>query len=173
MGVRAEAGQGTAIGGERRRRIGPWGVAARLLLGLYLLWEVLGPPVRDPFDGSLVLGLVGFPAILLAWQWWWTRRHPAPVRATGPVASVVNIAVVAALYLTPWYLPAISATSDAAMIFYGASMLLAAARGYASCEVLAVSNLVLRRDDRIGCLVFAPVDALERRYRRRKGSPRA
>jgi hypothetical protein len=81
------------------------------------------------------------------------------------VASVVNLAVVAALYLTPWYLPALSFTSDAAMIFYGTSMLLAAARRYASCEVLAVSNLILHRNDRIGCVVFAPVDALECRYR--------
>jgi len=54
------------------------------------------------------------------------------------------------------------------MIFYCASMLLAAARGYGGCEVLAVSNWLLRRDDQIGCLVFAPVDALERRHDRRR-----
>jgi hypothetical protein len=29
--------------------------------------------------------------------------------------------------------------------------------------VLAVPNWLLRRDDQVGCLVFAPVDALERR----------
>jgi hypothetical protein len=39
---------------------------------------------------------------------------------------------------------------------------LAAARGYAGCEVLAISNWVLRRDDQIGCLVFGPVDTAER-----------
>jgi hypothetical protein len=54
-------------------------------------------------------------------------------------------------------------TSDAALLFYGASMLLAAARGYAGCEVLAVSNWLLRRDDQVGCLVFSPIDGLERR----------
>ena len=57
-------------------------------------------------------------------------------------------------------------TSDAALIFYGASMLLAAARGYAGCEVLAVSNWLLRRDDQVGCVVFWPVDHLERGPRR-------
>jgi len=41
----------------------------------------------------------------------------------------VNLAVVLALYLTFWYAPALSVTSDAALIFYGVSMLLAAARG--------------------------------------------
>jgi hypothetical protein len=40
-------------------------------------------------------------------------------------------------------------------------MWLAAARGYAGCEVLAVSNWLLRRDDQIGCAVFWPIDQLE------------
>jgi hypothetical protein len=170
MDVGAAKGGGPVGGQARaRRRLGPWGRGARVLVGGYLLWEVLGSPVPDRVDGSLVLGALGFPTILLAWQWRRSRRHPEQLRATGPVASVVNLAVVAALYSTPWYLPALSVTSDAAMIFYGASMLLAAARGYAGCEVLAVSNWVLRRDDQIGCLVFAPVDALERRRNRRHG----
>jgi hypothetical protein len=52
-------------------------------------------------------------------------------------------------------------TGDAALIFYGASMLLPAARGYAECEVLAVSNWLLRRCDQVGCVLFAPVDQLE------------
>jgi hypothetical protein len=76
---------------------------------------------------------------------------------------VLNAAVFAALYATPWYAPPLGFTSDAALIFYGASLLLAAARGYAGCEVLAVPNWLLRRDDQVGCVVFAPVDALERR----------
>jgi hypothetical protein len=57
------------------------------------------------------------------------------------------------------YLP--EPTSDATLLFYGASMWLAAARGYAGCEVLAVSNWLLRRDDQIGCALFWPVDRLE------------
>jgi hypothetical protein len=56
----------------------------------------------------------------------------------------------------------LSATSDAALIFYGASMLLAAARGYRDCEVLAVPYWRLRRDDQIGCPLFAPIDHAER-----------
>jgi hypothetical protein len=60
----------------------------------------------------------------------------------------------------------LSFTSDATLIFYGASMLLAAARGYGGCEVLAVSNWVLRRDDQVGCLVFSPLDYMGRQRRR-------
>jgi hypothetical protein len=49
------------------------------------------------------------------------------------------------------------------LLFYGTSMLLAAVRGYAGCEVLAVSNWLLGRDDQIGCLLFWPIDHAERR----------
>lgn len=56
---------------------------------------------------------------------------------------MLNIGVFLALYLTPEKAPPRSVTSDAALLFYGASMLLAALRGYAGCEVLAVSNWLL------------------------------
>ena len=91
------------------------------------------------------------------------RRTPARLQATGPVANVVNVVVFLALYLTPEYAPALWFTSDAALLFYGTSMLLAAVRGYAGCEVLAASNWLLRRDDQVGCVVFSPVDHAERR----------
>jgi hypothetical protein len=52
-------------------------------------------------------------------------------------------------------------TGDATALFLGASLLLAAARGYAGCEVTAISNWILRRDDQFGCVVFSPIDAAE------------
>ena len=42
-------------------------------------------------------------------------------------------------------------------------LLLAAARGYAGCESLAITNWLLRRDDQVGCVVFSPLDAIEAR----------
>jgi hypothetical protein len=108
------------------------------------------------------LGLVGFPAVLLGWQWLRARRNPAQFLAIGPVGFAVNIGVFLVLFLTPWYAPALAVTSNATQLFYGASMLLAAARGYAGCEVLAVSNWILRRDDQVGCIIFWPIDHLER-----------
>jgi hypothetical protein len=141
----------------RRRGIGPIGTAARLIVGALLLGSVVwGHLARGFHLSSWALGLLGFPAVLLVWQWLRARRTPTRLRATGPVAHTLNLAVFLALYL-------MELTSDAALIFYGASMLLAGLRGYAGCEVLAVSNWLLRRDDQIGCAVFLPVDHLERR----------
>ena len=142
---------------DRRRGIGPVGTAARLIVGALLLGSVVqGHLARGFHPSSWALGLVGFPALVLALQWLRARRTPTRLEATGPVSHAFSLAVFLALYL-------MGATSDAALIFYGTSMLVAAVRGYAGCEVLAVSNWLLGRDDQIGCAVFWPVDYLERR----------
>lgn len=147
------------------RQIGPLGTAARIALGGYLVWTLVDPPFpRGVSPWSLGLGLIVLPALFTGWQWLRARNNPAPLAATGPAATAVNFAGFLALYLTPVYVPTLAWTQDAAVLFYGMAMLLAAIRGYAGCEVLAISNWVLRRDDHIGCLVFSPIDQLERRW---------
>jgi len=162
-----QQGAGQAPGRRRGRVIGALGTAARLLVGLVLLGSVLQGELAGPFrPAAWLLGLVGLPAVLLGWQWWRARRGRPRLRATGPLGHGLNIAVFLALYLTPWYAPSLRFTGDAALLFYGSSMLLAALRGDAGCEVLAVSNWLLRRDDQVGCLVFSPIDQLEHHLRR-------
>lgn len=157
-----------------RRHIGPVGTVARVVLGLFLLIDgvlrgtvvVSHGQLRTGFDPlGLLLGVITFPALLLAWQWLRARRNPARFQATGPVGTAINMVIFLALFLTPWYAPPFAFTSDAALVFYGASMLLAAVRGYGGCEVLAISNWVLGRDDQVGCFVLSPVDFLEHRLR--------
>jgi hypothetical protein len=154
------ASQGT----DRRRRIGAAGTVGRVVVGLALLTSVVHGQASTHFaPGSWALGLVGFPAALIGWQWFRARRTPTRFQASGPIGAGLNFAVFLSLYLTFWYAPALAITSDAALIFYGTSMLLAALRGYAGCEVLAVSNWLLGRDDQVGCVLFAPLDHLESR----------
>lgn len=153
------------------RAIGVWGTAVRILIGVALVGSVLyGHATRGWHSVAWLLGLIVFPAVVLTALWWRSRRNPNPLRATGPLGHAVNVAVLLALYLTWWYAPAVAVLSDAALIFYGASMLLAAARGYAGCEVLAVSNALLRRDDQIGCAPFWPIDVAETRRTRRRAA---
>ena len=145
-----------------RRRIGPLGTVARVAVAALFL----APAAAGRFDPEdFLVGLVVFPAILLAWQWWRSGRTPARLDATGPIGFAVNAAVFASLYFTPLYAPVLTPTSDGVLIFYGGSMLLAAVRGYAGCEVLAISNVLLTRADQVGCLLFSPLDAVERRLR--------
>ena len=140
----------------RQRLIRPLGTSARVLVGGLLLGSVIqGHLARGFHPSAWVLGLLGFPAVVVGLQWLRARRTPTRLEATGPVSHAVNLAVFLVLYL-------FEPTSDAALIFYGASMWLAALRDYAGCEVLAVSNWLLGRDDQVGCALFWPIDQLER-----------
>jgi hypothetical protein len=153
--VSAMAATNTRPPATRRRQIGPVGTTARIIVGTLLLGSVAqGHLARGFHPSAWALGLLGFPAVLVGLQWLRARRTPTRLEATGPVAHALNLAVFLVLYL-------LESTSDAALLFYGASMWLAALRGYAGCEVLAVSNWLLHRDDQIGCAVFWPIDQLE------------
>jgi hypothetical protein len=144
------------------RSIGPAGRLARIgvglaLIGLALFW-------RDPDWLDAALGLVIAPALVLGVMSWRARRSPGPLRATGPVGHAVNLPIVIPLFALP-------TTAGAAFVFYGASMLLAAARRNGGCEVTAVSNAVLGRDDQVGCALFAPVDLVEEEFIANKRGP--
>jgi hypothetical protein len=150
----------------RRRGIGTIGTVARVVVGFLMLESVVRGHLRSGFVPSAwVLGLVGLPVLALALQWLRARHDPTRIRATGLAGHALNVAVFLALCLTPSYAPALAFTSDAAVLFYGGSMMLAALRGYAGCEVLAVSNWLLGRDDQVGCVLFWPIDSLEGRRR--------
>lgn len=141
-----------------RRRIGPVGTSVRVVLGLVLVylatveegtffdWEV------EPAE--IALGLVGFPAVMvvvgLAAGFFLKR----PLRLIGPGGLALNAALIFVLLIG-------HQTHDAALFFYGVSFPLAAWRGVPGCEMTVLSNLILGRDDQIGCPVLAPVDALE------------
>ncbi len=109
------------------------------------------------------LGLIVFPAVVLAWHWLWIRRNPTPFRFTCPLSFAISLAIPLVLYLTWWYAPALSITSDAALLFYGGSMILAGVRGYGGCELLVLSTWLLHRNDQIACAVFTPIDSLDQR----------
>ena len=141
--------------GSQPRAIGPLGTTTRVLIGGLLLASVTwGHLTRGFHPSAWLLGLVGFPALLVSRPVAAGPPHPHPcLQATGPVAHALNVAVFVVLYL-------LEPTSDAALLFYGASIGWRR-RGYAGCEVLAVSNWLLRRDDQIGYAVFWPIDQLE------------
>lgn len=149
---------------HKQRRIGMLGTAARVVVGVGLLaWVVTGElngsglsPVAWP------LGLAGFPAVAAVGQWWRTHSHPARLDA-GLAGYVINGVLLLGLFLPQWFVPGAWILWDAGLIFVGVSALLAAARGYAGCEILAISNWLLRRDDQVGCVLFSPTDHFDHR----------
>ena len=136
-----------------RRRIGPVGTVPRLAGAGALIWVAVGQG-----DGvqwwDAALGLALFPGVVLAAQLLRLRYTRDTLQATNGLGFCLTTGVAAALFL-------VEATQDAALLFFGSSLVLAALRGYAGCEVLAISNWLLRRNDQVGCLVYSPIDELE------------
>lgn len=151
-----------------RRAIGPIGTAARLVAGLLLVGNVVyGQLVTHHVrPATWALGLLGFPALVLIWHVWRIHRNPARFSYASPLSFALGALLFLVLYLTWWYAPTLSVTSDAALIFFGGSMLLTGLLGYAGCEILTPSNWLLRRNDQIACAVFEPFDVLDRRRAR-------
>jgi hypothetical protein len=148
---------------DRRRRIGPLATALRVTVAVGLLYLAGGA------DGlswgvewyDLVGGLVALPALTILLGLAARRYVTEPIRFTGPAGHALNCVAIVALVANPY-------TGDAAILFYATTILAAAWRGQADCEITILPNWILGRDDQVGCPVFAPFDALEATQRMRR-----
>lgn len=136
--------------------IGPAGAAARFAVGAVFIAAALW--WREPDWTDALVGLVVMPAAVIAVLAWRARHRPQRLEATGPVAHWLNMVLALALLFIP-------ATAGGAFLFYGVSMLVAAFRRAGGCEVTTIANLVLGRDDQVGCVLFGPIDADETQRR--------
>jgi len=144
------------------RQIGLWGTVARALVGTGFL---VGAVVTRPTLADALLGLLVMPSIvvgILAMR----GKNATPLRLDGPLAHITNIAVAIVLLGVRIQIGSVLDLQTAALLFYGASMLLAAWRGMGACELFAISNALRRRDDQLGCPLFLPIDSVEAVRRR-------
>lgn len=132
------------------RQIRLWGSVARAAVGSGLLAStvVIGADRVDVLVGLVVFPLVEVAVLAVR------GRNASPVRLYGNAGHCINWGVGIVLF---------SIATEAALLFYGASILLAFVRGYAGCEIMAISNWVRRRDDQIVCPLFSPIDQAEAR----------
>jgi hypothetical protein len=143
------------------RRIGPVGTAVRTLGGLGLIY-LAGAAEGLPWDVDWydpIAAFVILPVIMIAVGLGIRRHASGPFRLTGPVGIALNLAVIVVLVASEY-------TAGGAILFYGASMLVAAWVGQPGCETTVISNLVLRRDDQVGCPTLFLIDDAEARVRR-------
>ena len=151
---------------KQPRQIGPIGTIVRLLLAPTLIYFGFQSPIEDIvypnevflFEGrwdDLILGIIVIPAVLVIWQLIRKRNNPQQLRALGSKGTIINAVITIALFYTPLH---------HAMWFYlGVSLFVAAIRGYAGCEVLAISNWITKRNDQVGCVILFPIDGLEKK----------
>jgi hypothetical protein len=135
------------------RAIGPVGTIARILVGSACLWLAITNGLQWWDVG---LGLIVLPLVVTFGHAWIIQQNPSALRTVDIVGACATALIVTPLLIIPF-------TLDGTLLWVGASMLVAAWYGYAGCEVLAVSNWLLGRNDTVGCLVFSPIDELEAR----------
>lgn len=148
--------------------VGPLGTTARAVVGTCLVVAVVD------FDGLRAWDVVGALTVMPAIAFLAALGVNAAVgtdikrRARRPwsgaqiaAACVVIVAVIglgtALTFVTPL-------NGGSLLLFFGVSMLLAAALGYDGCEVLALPNLVLRRREAIWCPLYSTLDGGDRHH---------
>lgn len=149
------------------RTIGPWGTAVRAVAGAAAIALGVAVPYEHPLlelPGAssnligILVGLVGTPVVLTLAMWARGRNAPRFHLGHG-AACLVTLLTLGAAQFYP----------VAVWVSIGAPLVLLAAVGRNGCELLAVPNLLLRRNDYLFCLPISPVDAWE--SRRRAPSP--
>jgi hypothetical protein len=161
---------------SERRRIGPIGTATRLAGGLMALvvpTVLSGISWWDIGAGLLVLPLTAALAAAGASAALGARRVRGEfvqgasqpwIRSVSALVAAIAVGV-GATFVTPLD------GSVAIWLFIGASLLVGALRGDAGCEAVAISNAVAGRRDLTGCVIYAPLDAIDA-HRVRRPPPR-
>lgn len=158
----AEQNLGQNVGRWRGRAIGPWGTAARAIAGVGGIALALAVPHEHPLLDlpgassdvlALVAGLVLVPAALTL-----------VVLARGRNAARLHLGHGAACLVTLLTVGGAQVYPAAVFVSISAPLLLLAVVGRGGCELLAVPNLVLRRNDYLFCLPFSPIDNWEQSH---------
>jgi hypothetical protein len=124
-------------------------------------------PVRVAVGSLLlVLGLTGVYSLI----------HIAVSRriiAFGPcLGAVLAVGLLVALYVAgASRLPILGRGKGqfAAATFLGVSLVVAGVRAVPGCEVMAIPGLLFGKHTELACLIFSPIDKLERRLRSKHG----
>jgi hypothetical protein len=142
----------------------------RILLGLALMIYVTPVYFRVPVPLAvvallLVLGLIGVYSLIHIVV---SRR----IIVFGPcLGAMVAAGLLVALYVAGgWGLPIFGHGKGqlAAVTFLGVSLVVAGVRTAPGCEVMAIPSLLFGKHTELACLIFSPLDRLERKLRSKR-----
>jgi len=155
---------------QQPRQAPPVGRALRILLGLVLMVYVAPVYFRVPVRvaaGSLLLmlGLIGVYSLI----------HIVVSRRIIAFGPCLGAAVAAGLLVTLYVagasgLPILGHGKGqlAAATFLGISLVVAGLRAAPGCEVMAIPGLLFGKHTELACLIFSPLDRLERKLRSKR-----
>jgi limonene-1,2-epoxide hydrolase len=150
------------------RAIGPIGTAVRVGGGLAAIAVPIVLSGITWWDVGAALLVLPLTAALAASALTWflsarPRSRRVRPRSLEPwVRSTFVLVIVIAVEVALTYVSPLDGAT-ALFIFFGVSLLIAALRGDAGCEAVAIPNTLAGRRDPAGCVILAPVDAIEAR----------
>ncbi len=167
-----EQTQDSHLPSARRLLAPPVGRALRILIGLLLMANVAPLYARVGARFIVLTMIIGVALVVV-----YSVALLVLSRLARPLppwlSAVAAAAIVVVVYLVgaPGGLLFGQGEGElAAVTFLGVSLLIAGVRSDPGCEVMAISRILIRRDAPVGCLLFSPIDHLERRLRRRPSS---
>lgn len=166
------ADEPTSQGGpfEQPRRAPPVGRVLRTLLGVVL--TVYVAPVYFQVPGRiamgallLVLGLIGVYILIHMF----VSRRIVPF-GPGFGAIMANGLLVALYIVGASALPIVGHGKGqlAAVTFLSISLVVAGVRAAPGCELMAIPDVLLGKHTELTCLIFSPLDRIERRLRSKR-----
>jgi hypothetical protein len=155
---------------QQSRRAPPVGRALRILLGLVLMGYVVPVYFQVPVGvavGSLLLmlGLIGVYSLI---QIVVSRRI---VRFGPCLGAIVALGLLVALYVAGASGSPILGRGKgelAVLTFLGVSLVVAGVRAVPGCELMAIPGVFFGKDTELACLIFSPLDRLERKLRSKR-----
>ena len=148
------------------------GRVLRIVLGLVLMVYVapvyFQVPVRVAMGSLLlVLGLIGVYSLIYIVV---SRRI---VTFGSSLGAVVALGLLVALYAAGASgLPFVGRGKGqlAAATFLGISLVVAGVRAAPGCELMAIPGVFFGKHTELACLIFSPLDKLERKLRSKRGA---
>jgi hypothetical protein len=156
---------------QQPRQAPPVGRALRILLGLTLMVYVAPVYFEVPVRLTvrvvlLMLGLIGVYSLIHILV---SRR----IIAFGPcLGAVVAVGLLVALCVASAPGSPILGRGEgelAAVTFLGISLVVAGVRAAPGCELMAIPGLLFGKHTELACLIFSPLDRLERKLRSKRG----
>ena len=152
---------------QQSRQAPPVGRGLRILLGLALMVYVAPVYFRGPAPLAvtsllLILGLIAIYSLLHII----VSQRIIPL-GSGLGAIVANGLLVMLYFIGATRLPIIGhgVGELAAVTFLGISLVVAGLRAVPGCELMAIPGVFFRKNSELACLIFSPLDKLERKFR--------
>jgi len=140
-----------------------------LLLGLALMIYVTPVYFRVPLRISvsvllLILGLIGVYCLIHIFI---SRRIIGFGPGLGAITAVAFLVAICVASFPPIAILKRGQGELAAVTFLGISLLIAGGRAGPGCELMAIPDLLFGKHANMPCLIFSPLDWLERRFWRK------